>query len=417
VELRNRRPPDTPAAEPVRAPDRREPPDGPERPPGRRLADGRPVRPEAPGYDANAEFKKGVPRPPRYSPDDTGEPAGHDRAGRGPAAAIRGREWHHDERATAEMPARREVQERDSLDTPRAVVDHPDFRDPRDRFSPDRYGDPLTRPDGTRVPLFDGPARRQQTRQGWVGDCGLIAALGAVARHRPGDISDRVRERFDGSYQVRLSEARQTSTGASPTGRDVELTVTPELPVSARRPDSPAGAKAQDGASWAPVMEKAFAGVDRAWTGERRDAWRGEWAHMCQEDLRDGVTNPHTGPAPEGYVRLNQGSTAWDRAEMLTQLTGQEAEVREFPAGREEWKINQLIREQLTDGKPVLVTSRPARKGEILPHNLKPSHVYEATGVEKGKIILRNPWNHKHPEPMETEEFARNMSRYYSTLA
>jgi hypothetical protein len=42
--------------------------------------------------------------------------------------------------------------------------------------------------------------------------------------------------------------------------------------------------------------------------------------------------------------------------------------------------------------------------------------VYEVTGVEKGKIILRNPWNEDHPQPMETDEFARNMSRYYSTL-
>jgi len=42
--------------------------------------------------------------------------------------------------------------------------------------------------------------------------------------------------------------------------------------------------------------------------------------------------------------------------------------------------------------------------------------MYEVTGVEQGKIILRNPWNDDHPEPMETDEFARNMSRYYSTL-
>lgn len=371
------------------------------------------MRPEARGYDANARFKQGVPRPPGYSPDDTGE-----RARRGPAVTPRHPEWHHDERPASEMPARREMRQRDAVDTPRAVVDHPDFRDPRDRFSPDRYGNPLTRPDGTRVPLFGGPPRREQTRQGWPGDCGLIAALGAVAAHRPGDITGRVRQRADGSYQVRLSEARQTETGASPTGRDVELTVTPELPVSARRPDSPAAAKVQDGASWAPVMEKAFAGLDRVWTDERQAAWRDEWACLCEEDLRDGAKNPRTGPAPEGYIRLNQGSTAWDRAEMLTQLTGQEAEVREFPTGREEWKINQLIRTQLADGKPVLVSSRgEEREGEILPHNLKPAHVYEATGVEKGKIVLRNPWDHKHPEPMETEEFARNMSRYYSTLA
>jgi hypothetical protein len=102
---------------------------------------------------------------------------------------------------------------------------------------------------------------------------------------------------------------------------------------------------------------------------------------------------------------------------MLTQLTGDEAEVREFPSGREEWRINRIIRAQLADGKPVLVSSRDAAyDGEILPHKLVPAHVYEVTGVEKGKIALRNPWNRKHPEPMETAEFARNMDRFYTTL-
>ena len=69
------------------------------------------------------------------------------------------------------------------------------------------------------------------------------------------------------------------------------------------------------------------------------------------------------------------------------------------------------------DGKPVLVASRrKTHQREVLPHGLKDGHVYEATGVEKGKIILRNPWNEDHPQPMETDEFARNVSRYYSTL-
>jgi hypothetical protein len=116
-------------------------------------------------------------------------------------------------------------------------------------------------------------------------------------------------------------------------------------------------------------------------------------------------------------VRLHQGTTPWERAEALTQITGQPAVVREFPTGRDEWLINRIIRTQLADVKPVLVGSRRLRpEEEVLPHDLEDEHVYEVTGVEKGKIILRNPWNRKHPEPMETDEFARNMSSYYSTL-
>jgi hypothetical protein len=98
-------------------------------------------------------------------------------------------------------------------------------------------------------------------------------------------------------------------------------------------------------------------------------------------------------------------------------LTGQEAEVREFPSGRDEWRINRVIRAQLAESKPVLVSSRDSSyEGEVLPHDLEPAHVYEVTSVEKGKVVLRNPWNRGHPEPLETEEFARNMRPLYTTL-
>jgi hypothetical protein len=164
-------------------------------------------------------------------------------------------------------------------------------------------------------------------------------------------------------------------------------------------------------------MEKAFAGVDQTWTTQRWIAWMDDWAGLCAQDQADDAEKPRSDPAPAGYVRLHQGTTPWERAEALTQLTGQPAVVREFPAGWDEWHINRIIRTQLADGKPVLVSSRPkTHKRESLPHGLEAEHVYEVTGVEKGKIILRNPWNKDHPQPMETHEFARNMSRYYSTL-
>jgi hypothetical protein len=146
-------------------------------------------------------------------------------------------------------------------------------------------------------------------------------------------------------------------------------------------------------------------------------AWHSDWEGICSLDFADKVANPHIGPAPDGYVRLHRGTSPWERAEVLTQLTGKESEVREFPAGSDKWLINRIIRAQLADSKPVLVGSRDhAYKGEVLPHNLEAGHVYEVTGVDKGKIVLRNPWNREHPDPLETEEFARNMRPLYTTL-
>jgi hypothetical protein len=258
--------------------------------------------------------------------------------------------------------------------------------------------------------------RREDTRQGWAGDGGIIAALGAVAAHRPEDITGRIRPQEDGTYLVTLCETRQHGGVSEPTGRNIELTVTPELPVFDEEPNVPACAQ-PGGTAWCPLMEKALAGVDQTWTAERRAAWEGNWAGLCAQDRAGNLANPRAGPAPTGYSRLHQGTTAWERAEVLTQLTGEPAVVREFPRGRDEWAINRIIRAQLIDAKPVLVASRPqAHNREVLPHNLKPAHVYEVTGIERGKIILRNPWNQDHPRPMGTDEFARNMSCCYSTL-
>ena len=388
--------------------------------------DVRPARSDG-GYDPDAEFKRPVPKPPGYLPDDTGGRASVWAALRGRGDGVAEPSQRHDPAEVADL-ARREApagppclrEGDDRGDAPRAVIDRPDFRDPLDDRSPDRYGVPLTRSDGTRVPCLDGLPRREQTRQGWAGDCGIIAALGAVAAHRPEEIARRVLPREDGSYQVTLSEARGSDRVTEPTGQEIELTVTPELPVYDKDPRTPACAKPQEGTAWCPIMEKAFAGLDQTWTIQRRVAWIGDWAGMCAQDRADYPNNPdkqRSGPAPTGYVRLQQGTTPWERAEALTQLTGQPAVVREFPSGRDEWRINPIIRTQLTDAKPVLVSSRhKTHQREALPHGLKDGHVYEVTGVEKGKIILRNPWNEDHPQPMETEEFARNMNRYYSTL-
>jgi hypothetical protein len=378
------------------------------------------------GYDADAEFKRPVPKPPGYLPDDTGGRTSSDgvlreRSDEGIQADRRhdpadGPElsWRED---WAEAPRAEEGVDGDRGDAIPEVVDRPDFRDPVDERSPDRYGDPLARPDGTRVPCLDGPARREQTRQGWAGDCGIIAALGAVAAHRPDEVTRRIRPQEDGSYQVTLSETRGYDGVTEPTGRDVEFTVTPELPVKDDNPGTPACAKTEDGTAWCAIFEKAFAGIDQTWTVQRRVTWMDDWAGLCAEDTADNAKKQRSGPAPTGYLRMHQGTTPWERAEVLTQLTGQPAVVREFPSGRDEWLINRLIRAQLTEGKPVLVCSRNlTHDREELPHGLKDEHVYEVTGIEKGRIILRNPWNKDHPQPMETDEFARNMGRYYSTL-
>jgi hypothetical protein len=407
------RPPETPPAA-----DRPQHPDSPRQPDrqisGRSTVDARHARDDVADYDADAQFKRPVAKPDGYLPDDTGGTAPPRERADWSIRRDPDLTWQKD---PAKAPVLKETAEADRTDPLWTVVDDPDFHVPTDEGSPHRYGDPLTRPDGAHVPCLDGPPRREDTRQGWVGDCGIIATLGAVAAHRPEDIARRISPQEDGSYEITLSESSRTGGVTEPTGRDIMLSITPKVPVRDEMPGIPACAKVQAGTSWCAIMEKTFAGVDQTWTAERRAEWENDWAGICAQDRADNAGISRSGPAPTGYVRLHQGTTPWERAEALTQLTSQPAVVREFPAGRDEWTINRIIRAQLTDSKPVLVSSRKkTHEREVLPHNLEPEHVYEVTGIEKGKILLRNPWNQDHPQPLETDEFTRNMSHYYSTL-
>ncbi len=355
----------------------------------------------------------GVPRPRGALPDDIGRAYTRDGS---PSAG--GDDGIHSVRAADEDQATAQDRWRDGDrgDRLHAWVDRPAFQD---RFAkmrpPDRYGDPLRLVDGSRVPRFNDRPTREQTQQGRLRDCGIIATLGAVASHRPGDIAHRVAIHRDGTYRVRLNEARCTEHGAEPTGRAVELSVTPDLPILDEAPNQPAFAKAEGGAAWSPVLEKAIAGVDQTWTATRRASWAESWAAACRADIVDKKENPRSGPPPDGYVRLNQGSTAWDRAELLTQLTGKESIVRSLPRRADE--VTRVLAKQLDDRKPVLIASRRERHDdERLPHDLQAAHAYEVVAVNSQKIALRNPWNEDDPETMSAAEFAANMEPYYTTV-
>ncbi|MBD9703477.1 hypothetical protein IHE56_15575 [Streptomyces sp. ID01-12c] len=279
------------------------------------------------------------------------------------------------------------------------------------------YGDPINENPSGRMPLFDGPPTREQTAQGRLGDCGVIASIGAVAGHRPETIENAVRENPDGTYTVSLFDAESGADGVyRATGRRIELLVEPDLPIVESNPNVPAFA-ALPGSAWGAVLEKSMAGVDQAWESKRTEGWEATWQANPKAEASDG-------PTPVGYERLNQGSSQWDQAEMLTQLTGKDSAVYPFPTGEGAGPaLESHLRRQLADNKPILAGTRPldAEAGEkALPHNLVAGHAYEVVGADGGMVRLRNPWNMAHPEPMKTEEFIENFSYkewgFYATL-
>ncbi|MDT0573123.1 hypothetical protein RM704_37685 [Streptomyces sp. DSM 3412] len=292
------------------------------------------------------------------------------------------------------------------------TVDTPEFQSPGKSYPPDRYGTPLDRPDGTRTPLFDGVPTREQTKQGELGDCGVIATMGAVAAHRPEDIQAAVRENEDGTYEVRLHAAKSTGAGGyEPTGHIIKLTVTPDLPVHDELPDLPAFADSVGtGAAWAPVLEKAIAGLDQVWTEDRADSWK--TVHNCKGEM------------PTGYVRLDDGTKSGDRAELMVQLTGVPAETWPLPTGYNfeghapKRQVLDHFVEKLSNDCPIVVGTRKTRVDEQPPpKDLVAGHAYEVTEVDdKGFIHLRNPYNRQDPLPVTFEEFRKHFLPNYTTL-
>ncbi|MEV0405890.1 hypothetical protein [Actinoallomurus sp. NPDC050550] len=306
----------------------------------------------------------------------------------------------------------------EQVETPH-IVEQPDapttvVRDKKETAV--RYGTPLDHPDGTRTPLFSGEPTREQTKQGGLNDCGVISTLGAVAGCDPKAIKECVRETDNGNYEVRLYDAEYSETRMryQPTGRRITLILTPDLPVLADAPRKPAFADPQDaGAAWAPVLEKAVAGLDQTWDRKHHE----KWAERC-------AAQGHCEDPPNGYLRLDQGSFPIDRAELLTQLTGRPAKNEHFPSGYDvngrgpDKQLLSDLRQQLADGKPVLVGTRKAGENEPpLIKDLKDAHAYEVVSIDdQDRVHLRNPWNELHPEPLTIGEFRANIRPRYTTL-
>jgi hypothetical protein len=96
-------------------------------------------------------------------------------------------------------------------------------------------------------PLFTGVPTIEDIRQGNIGDCYLMAALGAVVQRNPATIYNMMRDNRNGTVTVRLYKPPTADTGAAQT---VDIRVNKSLIDDGRR---------SRGALWVPIIEKAYA--------------------------------------------------------------------------------------------------------------------------------------------------------------
>ncbi len=125
---------------------------------------------------------------------------------------------------------------------------------------------------------------------------------------------------------------------------------------------------------------------------------------------------------PSGYNRIDTGSSPLHRANLLAELTGQEAEARMMPNEQDgEQALLEEFRTLLDEKKPILVGSRKERfPGEPLPFSREEfsfSHAFEVVQIVGDKIQVRNPWGFvdgqpTDPPPMGVQTFWEYFRNY-----
>jgi hypothetical protein len=282
----------------------------------------------------------------------------------------------------------------------------------------DRY---LTRDQSDPIPLFDGPPTRDQVVQNDIGDCGIVATLGAVAAHRPDAIRDAIEQVGDGEYEITLHEITEATPAepvARPTGDVKTYRLNDELAVRTDDASQPLVGVGADSCGWAALLEKVIAAEDQTWDTSKRGDWDQAWTTQhkfaVDQDRANAGLDPSPHESPMGYNRLDIGSTAYQRADLLTKLTGEEAEVRHVPDERQgRQALLDEFQDRLSAGKPVLVGTRGRLPGERLPDGIIGGHAYEVTKVENSQIHIRNPWGTLHPAPMDASTFWEYYREYH----
>jgi hypothetical protein len=281
---------------------------------------------------------------------------------------------------------------------------------PPDKAEQLEYREPLT-PDGEPVPLFDGTPVPEQATQQKLDDCGLVAALRGVARYHPEALKEAIRETPDSRVILRLHKVKLSGYEAVPTGDIIEVPISREVPIWK---DSGAewGIPASK-ASWGAMTEKALAAVDKRWTAGRievnDDLWR-------QQATIRGLRNEDATKAlidARGYARLNHSLTHQEIAEVMAELTGERASVFSLRSKYVESSLSHLIGER----KPIIASSKAeSERAGLSRYRVVPGHAYEVTGVEDGKIIMKNPWGYSDPAPVPAGKFLNEFQNLIVTF-
>lgn len=228
-------------------------------------------------------------------------------------------------------------------------------------------------------------------QQGALGDCYLIAGMGAVAYSRPELIERAIRPNEDGTYTI---------TFYDDAGNEVEITVSPNFP---KNKGQDFAKSTEEGELWVSLVEKAYV----------------QWQ-------TGGTSANH-------YEKIAGG----DPGDVMAALTGEPINTLNIRRSSAE-DIGRDLRQALEDGDPTTVGIKPTG-GQALnsafdilvpdswvdrTHGNSPdlvgNHAYVVKSVEGDQVTLYNPWGvGQGAGPGGREEFTislDDLKRYASDI-
>ncbi|GAA3736025.1 hypothetical protein HDA32_001307 [Spinactinospora alkalitolerans] len=217
----------------------------------------------------------------------------------------------------------------------------------------------------------DDPVHWRHIRQQQIGDCWLMATMGAIAAADPGLIREMITANPNGTYTVAFPGARP-------------VTVTPDLPLHDGKPVF-AGSDPEQRVIWPAILEKAYA---------QREGGYGE------------LENWHSGAAMSAF---KPGSGLGDYLPSFLMNPLIRTDVDDLYARfAERGEAMTLSTSPLSGDRPLM------REGELVS-----GHVYFVVAVDAAAdtVTVRNPWGEHTGDIVLTEdEINRNITAIHSSL-
>ncbi len=224
--------------------------------------------------------------------------------------------------------------------------------------------------------LFNVGPTLQDTKQGMLGDCYFLAAVGSIALRNQQAIRDMFDDNGDGTYTVRFFGRNSSGVATAD-----YVTVNRRLPTVSGGILAYAGyglsATNASTVIWAALAEKAYA----------------QW----NETGRAGRNGTNTFGGIEGGWMSN----------VNFQVLGYNSANYSFATATQQTLINAL-----NAGNAVTAGTKTS-----VPSNLVASHAYAITAYNSstGQFTVYNPWGFKHPAPMNWSQLQAGFSMFTTT--